>query len=149
MKLVYLNMSAADREDMAMDRFAKVMNNVELLRYLIPLRPTSMRECLRLSDELLQADNHGSRTPRLAAVAGEETTLLECMKALQQKVLQQGQTLKQMQQQQQAAEKRMLPVWRSPLQEGLSTTQQGFQASSSTDSSPNSSTRTHQYSGCC
>ena len=43
-KLAYPNMSAADREDMAMDRFAKVMNNVELSWYLMPLRPTSMWE---------------------------------------------------------------------------------------------------------
>ena len=58
------------------------------------------------------------------------------------------------------AEQRMLPVWRSPLQEGLSTTQEGFQANSSTDSSPSSSssnaagstdssTRTHRDSGYC
>ena len=66
----------------------------------MPLRPTIMRECLRLSDEFLQADNHGSRTPRLAAVAEEESSLLECMKALLQTVLQQGQALQQMQQQQ-------------------------------------------------
>ena len=109
-KLAYPNMSAADREDMAMDRLAKVMNNVELRGYLIPLRPTSMRECLRLSDEFLQADNHGSRTPGLAAVAEEETTLLECMKALQQTVLQQGRALQQMQQQQLMQQQQMLQM---------------------------------------
>ena len=62
-----------------------------------------MRECLRHTDDFLQADTQGSRTPRLAAVAeDQQTAILECMKALQQSVLQQGQALQQLQQQQQA-----------------------------------------------
>ena len=62
-----------------------------------------MQECLRHTDDFLQADTQGSRTPRLAAVAeDQQTAILECMKALQQSVLQQGQALQQLQQQQQA-----------------------------------------------
>ena len=96
-RLGYPNMMAADREDIAMDRFSKVMNNVELKRYLLPMRPQTMRECIRLTDEFLQADASGSRTPRLTAVAEEQNPMLECMQALQQTV---GQALQQMQQQQ-------------------------------------------------
>ena len=40
MRLGHPNMHAADREDLAIEKFINVMNNVELKRYLLPLRPT-------------------------------------------------------------------------------------------------------------
>lgn len=94
-KLGYPAMAAPDQEDLALDRFQTVMNNVELRRYLTPLRPQTMRECLRLSEEFFQAEQ-GLKSTRVTAVTETPNPVVEAIKALKETVLKQAEEIKEL-----------------------------------------------------
>ena len=117
-RLGYPNMAVPDQEDLALDRFQAIMNNVELRRYLTPLRPQTMRECLRLSEEFFQVDQ-GSRPTKVTAVTETPDVVMETLKDLQNVITQQAAEIQTLRQQKQTPAPVTPPLTAAPGQPSL------------------------------
>lgn len=100
--LAYPRLDQEDRQEMAIDSFAKAMENKALQRHLLARPPQNMMEAIQLTNEFLQV---GGETRNRVAVLQDGLdhedpigmqSLVQTLQKLQETVTQQGQLLKEM-----------------------------------------------------
>ena len=77
----YPNLARDDRDDIALDKYMRNLNDMELRKHLTTMRTTSIQEAVTLSNEFIALGNE-SKT-RITAISEEQNMLLETLKCMQ------------------------------------------------------------------